>query len=159
MFFFELPIVADYFKELSAVLTAKIDNEVLKEREVNKMTYKVDNKDYWLHVVYNLRWTNDGQHTPEEYARCCLGGGARLVRISGLPYEPVANKFELKDVWFNRKKGLTKVTWTDGSTTTIKLQKGDTWNEEKAIALCYMKRMCGNDSSYNNILRANGCFK
>ena len=159
MFFFEVPIVADCLKKLSDVLTAEIDNEVLKEREVDKMKYKVDNKDYWLTTTRSLKWTNDGKTTPEEYVRLCLGGGARLVRIGGLPYEPEANKFELKDVWFNRKKGLTKVTWTDGATTTIQLQKGDTWNEEKAIALCYMKRMCGNDSSYNNILRANGCFK
>ena len=37
MFFFEVPIVADFLKKLSDVVTAEIDNEVLKEREVSKM--------------------------------------------------------------------------------------------------------------------------
>ena len=63
------------------------------------------------------------------------------------------NKLKLVNVWFNEKKGVTVVKWSDGTITKVTLQNDDVWDEEKAIALCYMKKMCGNNSSFNEVFR------
>ena len=59
----------------------------------------------------------------------------------------------LVNVWFNEKKGVTVVKWSDGTITKVTLQNDDVWDEEKAIALCYMKKFCGNNSSFNEVFR------
>lgn len=40
----------------------------------------------------------------------------------------------------------TIVLWADGTKTVVKCQEGDTYDPEKGIALCYMKRYLGNTS-------------
>ena len=59
----------------------------------------------------------------------------------------------LVNAWFNEKKGVTVVKWSDGTITKVTLQNDDVWDEEKGIALCYMKKMCGNNSSFNEVFR------
>lgn len=56
-------------------------------------------------------------------------------------------------VWFNPVKGTTVVRWVDGSKTMVRCQKGETFDKEKGLALCYMKRTLGNKSSFNEILK------
>lgn len=56
-------------------------------------------------------------------------------------------------VHFNKEKGVTCVIWDDGSKTIVKCQPMDKWDEEKALALCYMKRALGNRSSFNETLK------
>lgn len=63
------------------------------------------------------------------------------------------NKLKLVNVWFNEKKGVTVVKWSDGTITKVTLQNDDVWDREKGIALCYMKKMCGNNSSFNEVFR------
>lgn len=60
---------------------------------------------------------------------------------------------ELKKIYFNKEKGATCALWSDGSKTVIRLQPGDTWDEEKAIAICYMKRALGNSGRFNDTLK------
>lgn len=43
--------------------------------------------------------------------------------------------------------------WNDGVKTIVKCHKEDTYDKEKGIALCYMKRMFGNDGSFNEVLK------
>lgn len=59
----------------------------------------------------------------------------------------------LKRIYFNKEKGATCALWSDGSKTVIRLQPGDTWDEEKAIAICYMKRALGNSGRFNDTLK------
>lgn len=59
--------------------------------------------------------------------------------------------FEVKKVIFNNP--ATIVIWTDGVKTVVKCQKGDTFDREKGIALCFMKRAMGNKGDFNNILK------
>ena len=58
----------------------------------------------------------------------------------------------IEKVIFNKEKRTTVVIWKDGIKTIIKCHKDDIWDEEKAIALCYMKRMLGNRSYFNEVL-------
>ena len=56
-------------------------------------------------------------------------------------------------VWFNPVKGTTVVRWIDGSKTMVRCQKGDTFDKEKGLALCYMKKTLGNKGNFNEILK------
>lgn len=57
----------------------------------------------------------------------------------------------VKKVIFNDP--ATIVIWDDGSKTVVKAQKGEKYDKEKGLALCYMKKMLGNKSNFNNVFR------
>lgn len=59
----------------------------------------------------------------------------------------------IDQVWFNPAKGTTVVRWIDGSKTMVRCQEGETFDKEKGLALCYMKRTLDNKSSFNEILK------
>lgn len=44
----------------------------------------------------------------------------------------------------------TIVFWTDGTKTVVKCQPGDTYSKEMGLALCFSKKMLGNQSNFNN---------
>ncbi|WP_290233599.1 hypothetical protein [Bacteroides acidifaciens] len=48
----------------------------------------------------------------------------------------------------------TIVIWKDGSKTVVKCQKGDSYDPEKGLALCFMKKALGNKGNFNNILKS-----
>jgi hypothetical protein len=45
----------------------------------------------------------------------------------------------------------TIVFWTDGTKTVVKCQPGDTYSKEMGLALCFSKKMLGNQSNFNNV--------
>lgn len=48
----------------------------------------------------------------------------------------------------------TIVYWKDGTKTVVKCQEGDTYDKEKGLALCFMKKMLGNKSGdFNRTLK------
>ena len=57
----------------------------------------------------------------------------------------------IKKVIFNDP--ATIVIWGDGSKTVVKAQKGEKFDKEKGLALCYMKKTLGNQSNFNNVFR------
>lgn len=59
----------------------------------------------------------------------------------------------LKKVIFDEGAGVTVALWNDGTKTIIRCQEGDTFDKEKAIALCYMKKVLGNRGSFNETLK------
>ena len=59
----------------------------------------------------------------------------------------------VKAVYFNYEKGATTVVWFDGMRTTVSCQNGEDFDEEKAIALCFMKRVFDNKGLFNNYMR------
>ena len=71
----------------------------------------------------------------------------RVIRGAARPDD------RIDKVYYNKEKGTTCVLWDDGTKTVIKCQPGDTWDEEKALALCYMKRVLGNRGSFNETLK------
>lgn len=66
----------------------------------------------------------------------------------------VKNKFDkdtIKDVIFNDP--ATIVLWKDGTKTVVKCQKetGDIYNPELGLAMCIIKKCCGNKGNYNDV--------
>lgn len=56
-------------------------------------------------------------------------------------------------VIFNEAKRTTVVIWKDGVKTFLKCAEDDKWDEEKALALCYMKRHFYNRGAFNKVLQ------
>lgn len=56
-------------------------------------------------------------------------------------------------VVFNETKRTTVVVWDDGSHTSVKCSPNDTFDREKGLALCYMKRFFDNRSCFNETLK------
>lgn len=59
--------------------------------------------------------------------------------------------FDIQSITANHKKNAFTVVWGDGSHTMIHLQKGDVWDDEKALAMCFVKHMMGDTGSFNDI--------
>lgn len=57
---------------------------------------------------------------------------------------------EIENVIFNDP--ATIVYWGDGSRTVVKCQEGDTYDKEKGLALCVMKKVYGNKGHFNDII-------
>lgn len=62
-------------------------------------------------------------------------------------------RFEIKCVLSNREKGVFTVKWTDGTVTMVTCQPGDEWDDEKALAMCFMKKALGNKGAFNDVMR------
>ena len=63
--------------------------------------------------------------------------------------------FGIKKLIFSNP--ATIVFWKDGTKTVVKCQDGETFDPEKGVALCYMKKALGNKSNFNNTLKK--CLK
>ena len=59
--------------------------------------------------------------------------------------------FDIQSITANHKKNAFTVVWADGSHTIIHLQPGDVWDDEKALAMCFVKHMMGDTGSFNDI--------
>lgn len=102
--------------------------------------------------------------TREDYMQKWLDG---MFGAIGATYKPVKivlegeNKvgpvpkktinFNIQSITANHKKNAFTVVWGDGSHTIIHLQKGDVWDDEKALAMCFVKHMMGDKGSFNDI--------
>lgn len=58
---------------------------------------------------------------------------------------------KIKEVIFNDP--ATIVLWKDGTKTVVKCGPGDTYDPEKGLALCMLKKQCGNKGNFNNLFR------
>lgn len=47
----------------------------------------------------------------------------------------------------------TIVYWDDGTKTVVKCGEDDTYDKEKGLALCYMKKYYGNKGNFNEVLK------
>ena len=59
--------------------------------------------------------------------------------------------FDIQSITANHKKNAFTVVWADGSHTIVHLQPGDVWDDEKALAMCFVKHMMGDTGSFNDI--------
>lgn len=74
----------------------------------------------------------------------------KLNSIYGLPGN-LYNKFSYKKVIFNDP--ATIILWNDGTKTIVKVQNGETYDPEKGLAICFMKKALGNKGNYYNTMK------
>ena len=68
---------------------------------------------------------------------------------SGEIYKDLIN--QIKDVVHHDPATIVK--WKDGTKTVVKVQAGDTYNKEFGLAMCIIKKMCGNKGNYNEVFK------
>lgn len=59
---------------------------------------------------------------------------------------------KMVDCFFSLKNGTTTVRWSDNTETTVTCS--EEFDCEKGVAMCYMKKFCGNRSSFNEVLKS-----
>ena len=67
---------------------------------------------------------------------------ARLIKGPRRPDKPY------KQVVVNKSKRTICVVWKDGTHTVMKCHPEDEWDEEKGIAMCFMKKVFNNRGCY-----------
>lgn len=107
--------------------------------------------------IYDI--TVDGEHTYTSFVKV-LGsvktnydGYIRTITKARLVEAPPRKNSNIKKVYINEKKKTITILWTDDTNTTVTCQKGDTFDEEKGILACYMKKVFENRGYYNEIIR------
>lgn len=58
---------------------------------------------------------------------------------------------EVKRVIFNNP--ATIIYWNDNTKTVVKCQNGEPFDAEKGFALCYLKKLLGNDNTFNKVIK------
>ena len=107
--------------------------------------------------VYDI--TVDGEHTYTSFVKV-LGpvetnyhGYIRTITKARLVEAPPRKDSGIKKVYINKKKKTVTILWVDDTNTTVTCQKGDTFDEEKGILACYMKKVFENRGYYNEIIK------
>lgn len=81
-----------------------------------------------------------------------FGGVIREITTAEIVTAPPRPKTNAKLV-INKEKGTTVALWNDGTKTIVKCQPGDSFDAEKGIAMCFMKRCFKNRGWYNEWMR------
>ena len=72
---------------------------------------------------------------------------ARIIKYPCKPEKPY------KQVVVNKSKRTICVVWKDGTRTVMKCHPEDEWDEEKGIAICFMKKAFQNRGCYYDTFR------
>lgn len=82
---------------------------------------------------------------PDYYVRQLIEGNV----------EPI--KFEKKSLLVDKvifNPPATIIKWKDGTKTIVKCQGGEPYDPEKGFALCFVKRVYGNNARYYTIMKS-----
>lgn len=72
------------------------------------------------------------------------------AKIINAPPKPTGG---IKNIYLNEDKGTVVIKWVDGTNTKVKCQDNESFDAEKGIALCFMKRVFHNRGCYNDIFK------
>lgn len=99
-------------------------------------------------ILFGTSTTN--KKDPIEEARDkFINEGKQKDTIGKQKSKPIC--FDIQSITANHKKNAFTVVWADGSHTIIHLQPREVWDNEKALAMCFVKHMMGDKSSFNDI--------
>lgn len=74
-----------------------------------------------------------------------------LVHKAFNDYSLADSRFDVKKVIFSGP--CTIILWKDGTKTKVTCGEGDTFDPEKGIAMCFMKKALGNKGRFNYTLQ------
>lgn len=72
------------------------------------------------------------------------------AKIVSAPSKPTGG---IENIYLNEDKGTVVIKWVDGTKTKVKCQDSETFDAEKGIALCFMKRAFHNRGCYNDVFK------
>ena len=79
-------------------------------------------------------------------------GIIREITTAEIVIAPPRPKTNAKFI-IHKENGTTVALWQDGTKTIVKCQPGDSFDAEKGIAMCFMKRYFKNRGCYNEWMR------
>lgn len=79
--------------------------------------------------------------------------GIRTITEAKLVKAPPKPEKQYKKIFVNTEKETICVLWLDGTKTIMRPQPGDTFDVEKGIALCFMKRWYDNRGCFNDVFK------
>lgn len=100
-----------------------------------------------LHLLSKMNFSKEG----ELYLLECVYNDCIRIVEDKINELVEFDEKQIKDVIFSDP--ATIVLWKDGTKTVVKCQKdkGDTYNPELGLAMCIIKKMCGNKGNYNDV--------
>lgn len=107
--------------------------------------------------IYDI--TVDGRHTYTSFVKVLgpqntnYNGNVRTITKARLVEAPPRKDSGIKKVYINKNKQAITILWKDKTSTTVICQPGDTFDEEKGILACYMKKVFENRGYYNEIIK------
>lgn len=108
-------------------------------------TYKIFNEDYYAYKTpATVREIKDYSTYSGK-----LSFITDAALVSGAPIKDDG----IQNVYFNYDKGTTTIKWKDGTITTVTCDINDSFDEEKGIALCYMKKYFDNRGCFNRVFK------
>ena len=109
----------------------------MTERQFNKML-----EEFFGFEINDNSFTWRHSYVPKQTCKC-------VDTKTETKKHPV--HYEIQSILANKAKGVFTVVWTDGTHTKITIQPGDTWDDEKALAMCFVKKLMGNKGNFNDI--------
>lgn len=105
---------------------------------------------WWLYVTLKCRFEKEEQFM--DYDRVKIDMKAMYPRVPLNPcYGTTKTKPTIKKVIFNNP--ATIIMWNDGSKSVVKCQNGEPFDAEKGFALAYLKKLLGNDNTFNKEIK------
>lgn len=137
-------------------------------RFINKGTNTLSNKEYYYKVNKGINLIKEGTYEIEAdysttynnpvvittiFLKMMTGVmDMRTITKAKLLSAPPIKKYH-KQIYVNKNKGVVVVKWKDGTETKMKVHPEDTFDVEKGVALCFMKKMHDNRGAYYNIFK------
>ncbi len=129
-----------------------------------QLVFKGTLKNYYYNTKLKLmkgatyKITADGQteYTNPVYIADITPGhfdGVREITSAKLLKAPPKPEKPYKKIIVNYEKETICVLWKDGTKTVLKPQPGDTFDVEKGIALCFMKKSFNNRGCFNDVFK------
>ena len=136
----------DTFADVSTIVICSVPKNTELEYNSGDIIYFMTDSDLGAFDYAGISY----KIVPDAYKSTCVNytvttedkGNVKLHR------EVDAN---IKKVIFNNP--ATIVFWEDGTKTVVKCQDGEKFDQEKGIALCYMKKICGNTGNFNEVFK------
>lgn len=149
-------ISCDYGFSYGQIPEYEIRLHVNSEFDGNIMTVKSDIEnieDVKCHTIsVNTYGFDERDVRKQMYAIMGRGNGKIQYALElAKAYSGYYYRFQPKKIIFNGP--ATIVLWDDGTKTVVKCQDGDTFDKEKGVALCFMKKSLGNKSNFNKIFK------
>ena len=72
------------------------------------------------------------------------------AKAISVPSKPTGG---IENIYLNEDKGVVVIKWIDGTKTKVKCQDNESFDAEKGIAHCFMKKAFHNRGCYNDVFK------
>lgn len=153
-----------YAQDLIVDIANKIEDKICREGQMINVTASWDTEQKWVEGPKNDKWKTKSDSIKDtlnkEYGYLttyCHIDEMALAEAAQKWFPKAAKKEDkvmipkIKDVIFNNPATIVK--WADGTKTVVKVQKGEPYDEEKGLAMAFIKKIYDNKGNYNDIFR------